>query len=36
MDADDWVQQADAALYRAKLGGRDRFVAAAPVDASVR
>ena len=35
MDVDDWVSQADAALYRAKLAGRDRFVAAAP-DAAPR
>ena len=34
MDADDWVRQADAALYQAKLAGRDRFVAAAPIAAS--
>jgi diguanylate cyclase len=30
MDVDAWVRQADAALYRAKLAGRDRFEAAAP------
>ena len=28
-DVEDWVQQADAALYRAKAGGRDRFIGAA-------
>lgn len=28
MDVGAWVREADAALYRAKLAGRDRFVAA--------
>ncbi|MGE5090043.1 MAG: diguanylate cyclase [Candidatus Levyibacteriota bacterium] len=28
-DVEDWVQQADAALYRAKAAGRDRFIGAA-------
>ncbi len=27
-DAEDWIQQADAALYRAKAAGRDRLVCA--------
>ena len=30
-NVDVWVQQADAALYRAKAAGRDRFVAATPL-----
>jgi diguanylate cyclase len=30
-NVDAWIQQADAALYRAKDAGRDRFVAAAPL-----
>jgi len=30
MEVDAWVRQADDALYRAKLAGRNRFVAAAP------
>ncbi|MEO8565591.1 MAG: diguanylate cyclase [Betaproteobacteria bacterium] len=30
MDVDAWVRQADDALYRAKLAGRNRFEAAAP------
>jgi diguanylate cyclase len=29
-NVDTWIQQADAALYRAKAAGRDRFVAASP------
>ena len=28
-DVEDWIQQADAALYRAKAAGRDRFVGTA-------
>lgn len=34
-DVDAWVRQADDALYRAKLAGRNRFVAAA-TDAALR
>lgn len=33
MDVDTWVRQADDALYRAKLAGRDRFMAATATDA---
>jgi len=33
MDVDAWVRQADDALYRAKLAGRNRFEAAAPLGA---
>jgi diguanylate cyclase len=34
-DVEDWIQQADAALYRAKAAGRDRFATAlAPVGAA--
>jgi diguanylate cyclase len=36
VDVEDWIQQADAALYRAKAAGRDRFVAAPPVAPVVR
>ena len=28
VDVEDWIQQADAALYRAKDAGRDRLVMA--------
>ncbi|HSQ81923.1 MAG TPA: diguanylate cyclase [Casimicrobiaceae bacterium] len=28
-DVEDWIQQADAALYRAKAAGRDRFIGTA-------
>jgi hypothetical protein len=27
-DVEDWIQQADAALYQAKANGRDRLVSA--------
>jgi diguanylate cyclase len=36
MDVDAWVRQADDALYRAKLAGRNRFEAAAPAGADLR
>jgi diguanylate cyclase len=36
MDVDAWVRQADDALYRAKLAGRNRFEAAAPAAPLVR
>lgn len=35
MDVDAWVRQADDALYRAKLAGRNRFEAAAPTGAAL-
>jgi len=35
MDVDAWVRQADAALYRAKLAGRNRFEAAVPANAEL-
>jgi diguanylate cyclase len=31
VDADDWIQKADAALYQAKAAGRDCFVGATPL-----
>jgi diguanylate cyclase len=36
MDVDAWVRQADDALYRAKMAGRNRFEAAAPAAPIVR
>jgi diguanylate cyclase len=35
-DVEAWMLRADAALYRAKVGGRDRFVGAATIAAPVR
>ena len=32
VDVEDWIQQADAALYRAKDAGRDRLVTAPRVE----
>jgi diguanylate cyclase len=35
-NVDLWVQQADAALYRAKAAGRNRFMPATPLAQSER
>lgn len=36
VDVEDWIQQADAALYRAKAAGRDRLVNAPQVERAGR
>ena len=36
VDASDWIQKADAALYQAKAAGRDCFVGAPPLAGSIR